>query len=110
MPAVPQHAFENALHKHEMRRMAHATRHGMCTASRKTIGGRLVRSGVAEAEKKAGAPVHNDLAHALTNVAQVERRGAREGADEELEQERRQLLLSREKPTVSQRPSRTYTK
>jgi hypothetical protein len=57
----------------------------------------LVRSDVAEAEKKAGAPVHDDLAHALANVAQVERRGAGERADEELEQERRQLLLSHEK-------------
>jgi hypothetical protein len=54
----------------------------------------FVRSDVAEAEKKAGAPVHDDLAHALADVAQVERRGAGERADEELEQERRQLLLS----------------
>jgi hypothetical protein len=55
---------------------------------------RFVRSDVAEAEKKAGAPVHDDLAHTLADVAQVERRGASERADEELEQERRQLLLS----------------
>ena len=54
----------------------------------------FVRSDMAEAEKKAGAPVHDDLAHALADVAQVERRGAGDRADEELEQERRQLLLS----------------